>query len=401
MSIHSASAVLTVEVDPAVTGETPGPLGKADAERLGQAIANDLQRLLDHLPRHGLVVMGGLYDSTELLRPGMPVFQAMADLYRHAMPAGDFQPSIMTIGAQGDHFPLAGLEPGPAHGKGPLLLIPFTLLGTGEHTEALRLQMETRLLERGQGSAETGKVISDATGIQPLNLFYTTLDDLGALMRVQLDNAGFHGLWDLIDSALYPRTDPNRCVLDSGHCFLVHHNVAYSLHQTCRHWARHQGPGAADELEDGYAAWQRLLRQYVAGLAAHGLTVCHVPGSANHAAMLDANLERAFAYAQTAALMPDRNVLQDNLLDGDPDRATRLELQRHDLPDLGPVLFAVRGFDANGRCLFHRHDYPLSPAAVHEIPESWRRHAETRNISLGEAVIQGLPAMDMSAEPGG
>ena len=391
MSIHAASAVLTVEIDPTASGVAPGPLQKADAEHLGQAMAADLQRLLDNLPRHGLVVMGGLYDSTELLRPGLPVFQAMTDLYRNAMPSGEFQPSIMTIGAQGDRFPLAGLEPGRDQSKGPLLLIPFTLLGTPETVSALRQQMETRLLERGQGSVETGRMIERAVGIEPVNLFYATLDDIGALMRVQLDNAGFQGLWDLIDAALYPRAEPIRCLLDSGHCFLVHHNVAYVRQEVFRSWAQRQETIEPSALEARYARWQRLQRQYVAGLAAHGLTVCHVPGQAKDDPMLDSTPERAFSHAQTAALMPEQTVLHDSLHDGNPDQVCRLELTRHDLPDLGPVVFAVRGLDANGRCVFHRHDYPLEPAAVPVIPQSWRQHAETRDIAFSEQQHVGLP----------
>lgn len=398
MSINAASAVLTVEIDPTVSDVRPGALQKADAEQLGQAMAADLQRLLDNLPRHGLVVMGGLYDSTELLRPGLPVFQAMADLYRNAMPAGDFQPSIMSIGAQGKRFPLAGLEPARVQGKGPLLMIPFTLLGTPEAVDALRQQMEARLLERGQGSVETGRVIQRAAGIQPVNLFYATLDDIGALMRVQLDNAGFSGLWDLVDAALYPRVDPIRCLLDSGHCFLVHHNVAYVRHEVFRSWAQHQKTLEPSALEAGYARWQRLQRQYVAGLAAHGLTVCHVPGQAKDDPMLDHSPERAFSYAQTAALMPEQTVLHDSLCDGNPDQVCRLELTRHDLPDLGPVVFAVRGLDADGRCVLHRHDYPLEPAAVQGIPQAWRQHADARDIAFSEQQRIGLPRAETPAD---
>lgn len=397
MSIHAASAVLTVEVDPTAASAAPGPLQRPDAERLGQAMAADLQRILDQLTRHGLVVMGGLYDSTELLRPGLPVFQAMADLYRNAMPGGTFQPSIMTIGAQGDSFPLAGLEPGRTQAKGPLYLVPFTVLGTLEATHALRQQMESRLLERGQGSVETGRIIQSATGLHPLNLFYATLDDLGALMRVQLDNAGFDGLWDLIDAALYPRPEPYRCRHDTGHCYLVHHNVAYARHQSFRCWADGRESADPQALETGYAAWQRLHRQYVAGLTAHGLTVCHVPAAASGDPMLTRPPEQAFGHAQTSALMPEQVVLQDSLQDGDPDQASRLELVRHDLPELGPVLFAIRGLDAEGRCLFHRHDYPLQPTAVDAIAESWREHATVQGIALTEDQTSGLPPVAAGA----
>lgn len=401
MTAHAAFAVLTVEVNPGEIPDVLPPLQREDAEKLGHAMARDLQRLIDGLEQYGLVAIGGFYDSTELLRPGLPVFQAMADLYRSAMPQGGFQPSIMSIGAQGDSFPLNGLEPSTATDSSPLLLIPFAVVGEEQSMDHLRQQLETRLLEKGQGSVETGRVIENSAGLRPHNLFYATLDDLCALMRVQLDHAGFTGLWDLIDAALFPRSEPVRCLLDEGHCFLGHHNVAYTRHVRYRSWRQRQSGQTPEALITQYGQWHRRQRQYVAGLAAHGLSVCHVPDQADNDPLLNDDLQQAFAHAQMAALMPEQPVLHDCLLDGPLDAAVDLTLRRYSLPELGPVLFTIEARDADGGLVFAQHDYPLRPDAVESVPQQWQQQAKRLGLQLHREDIAGLPEDDAASGTAG
>ncbi|MEX0729181.1 MAG: hypothetical protein WED00_17470 [Aquisalimonadaceae bacterium] len=385
--VSAIPGVLTVEVDLNSVSEgqkPPPPLDRPTAETLGWSMAEDLRRMLGELDRYGLVTLGGLYDMTELLRPGLPIVDILLELYRRSLPDTRFQPHLITIGAQGDAFPIAEIAPRRTPGSGPLFLIPFLFVGEPDAIDTLGIRMEKALLEKGQASMKTGTIIQSEFAINPLNLSYATFNDLYALLKIQLENSGFGELWTLLDAALFPRGTPARVQLREGNLFLIDQNIVYTRYPGFPEWAERFKPG--DDVLAGYADWQRLQRQYTAGLEAHGLTVRTVPGIQDTRAMETLEPEAAFGLAQQYSLPDDSDRMQEVLADtGNLAQSHRLTVVEHRLPQLGPVAFTVSAETADGQTLFMANEYPLTPAALQTIPESWRNLASEYNATIEES----------------
>src|SRR5690554_3806751 len=138
--VSAIPGVLTVEVDLDTVSKRqipPPPLDRATAEKLGWSMADDLQRMLGDLEQYGMITMGGLYDMTELLQPGLPMVDILLELYRRSLPGSRFQPQLMTIGTQGDTFPIPEIAPRRTPGSGPLFLIPFVFVGEPDAMDTL------------------------------------------------------------------------------------------------------------------------------------------------------------------------------------------------------------------------------------------------------------------------
>ncbi len=401
--VSAIPAVLTVEVelDSVSRGQIPPPALDSDAgEGLSWSIADDLRRVTGELERFGLVVLCGLYDTTELLRPGLPVADILMELYRQSLPDSRFQPRLMSICAHDDDFPIPEIAPLRRPGSGPLFLIPFIFLGDSDDIESLAERMEQTLLEKGRASVKTANLIQQGFGVNPVNLSYATINDLCALMKVQLEHNGFGGLWTLLESALFPANEPVRVHLDAGNLFLHHRGIVYTRHCGFAEWIQRFVDADNDQAEpgpDGYGRWQRIQRQYVAGLKAHGLTVLTVPSGAETLALETADPADAFGIAQQYALPPEADRTQQVVVDtGSLQQVASLSLTEHRLPELGPVAYTVLACDADDRILFMAHEYPLQPDAVRSIPGSWRAIGEQYGTALqehqpGEILVAGDP----------
>lgn len=378
--LSATPAVLTVELDlePVSRGaRPPAPLGRDDAEALGWAMAEDLQRMLGGLDQYGLVVLGGLYDLTELLQPGLGMVDILMELYQRSLPDTRFQPQLMCIGTQGEQFPVEAITPSRQPGAGPLLAIPFLFIGTPQDIDRLSTKMEKTLLEKGQASLQTGQLITDRFGVQPLNLSYATFNDLCALLRIQLEHNGFAGLWQLLEASLFPEDKPVEVSLDGGNSFLIKQNVCYTRFLAFDDWVREHPE--AENPRQGYGEYQRNQRQYVAGMQAHGITVlAYLP-------MDDwpSDTGQAYAKAQHHALPGELDFAQQVVVPAESlDAAIRLSLTEHRLPQLGPVAYSILAEAADGSALFLAHEYPLVPRAVQSIPERWAAIGKELGLEL-------------------
>ncbi|MCC5809296.1 MAG: hypothetical protein JJU06_02900 [Ectothiorhodospiraceae bacterium] len=408
--ISATPAVLTVELDLDLVNRgarPPAPLDRDDAEALGWALAEDLQRMLGSLNDYGLVVLGGLYDLTELLQPGLAMVDILMDLYQRSLPDTRFQPQLMCIGTQGEQFPVQAIAPTRQPGAGPLLAIPFLFLGTPEDIDRLSTKMEKTLLEKGQASLKTGQLITDRFGVQPLNLSYATFNDLCALLRIQLEHNGFAGLWQLLEASLFPGDKPTRVSLDGGNLFLIKNNVCYTRFLTYDAWATLHPE--TEKLQQGYADWQRNQRQYVAGLQAHGITVLpHLPGD-NGDDLSEQDVVQAYADAQHQALPGELDFAQQVVIPAETlDTAAHLSLTEHRMTQLGPVAYSVIAESGDGSILFLAHEYPLVPRAVQTIPERWNAIAAELGLELetfhpGEMITSsnGRTLLPLPEHPGG
>src|SRR5699024_8064726 len=139
----SCPGVLALELAP---GEQPQRLSleRDEAEVLAGFMADDLRGLLPGAEEGKLVVAGAHFDSTELLRPGFPVFTTLDGL------AARLEGGVLAFGARDGHMPAKPLVPDPALAGGALRLLPWTIMVNPQLAETLGPAMEVELVGRGE-----------------------------------------------------------------------------------------------------------------------------------------------------------------------------------------------------------------------------------------------------------
>lgn len=398
-ALSATPAVLTIEMDSRLimSGQRPPePLSRDAAEVLAAAIAADLRRILGDVVRDaGLILPAALYDLTELLQPGLPRVEALLDVYRSSLRGGPFEAHLLALGSAGGRFPIAELMPARAPGSGPLLAVPFALVAPGPALDAVRERLESDLLEKGRASLDTDRVVRGQFGIEPVNLTYATFHDLGALLRVQLAHAGFEPLWQIVETALYRPDEPLQVTLPSGNRFLALFGRVWTPALGFDAWVdRHHPDAEAQAAIDGYAAWQKAQRQYMAGLGAHGLEV--IPAEPRPG-VYAADVESALSVAQQASLPDPLRFTVTVSGTADVTSASAVVLTEQAAADIGPFAYTVLVQGAGGELAFLGHEYPLAPGALAAIREEWEGRARQLGASFqierpAQAVVSGRPA---------
>ena len=260
----------------------PALLEATQAEQMLAHLAADLQALLPDISRCGLIAPGALYDQTQVLRPGYPVFAALEATATGD--AGRFQPGLASIGAAGGRMPVDDLQPFDDVPLGMLQVLPLAIHGPAALVAELGHAMEYRFLEEGQLSAHSANWLAAAFGISINHARLMTLTDLNALLRLQLEHFGFLPLWDLLDAALTGREEELAVTTAAGQTFQWRDAAVHTDFQTFDYWANEGGgaglPAGNSALAEAYADHTREMRQYLTTLGAHGLTVeFHLPGA--------------------------------------------------------------------------------------------------------------------------
>jgi len=359
--------LVAVETDPTVyygpDARRPAVLAARDAEQMLAHLAADLQALLPGIADCSLIAAGALYDQTQLMRPGFPVFAALEATA--ATPAsGAFRAGLVSVGAAEGRLPVDALQPLTNLPLGALLLLPVVVHGPAERLSELGQSMEYRFLEEGQLSAHSAAWLASAFKVTINHARFMTLTDLSALLRMQLDHFGFLPLWELLDAALSGRAEPLAVETPGGQRLEWRDGAVHAVFETFDYWAS-EGAGAAVpaqrlRLAEGYGQRTRELRQYLATLGAHGVGVeFHLPGERRP-------LEGSFlaeASGQAAA-------------DGAP------AITEHGFDNVGTVAisFAREGTVTNY--------YPLSPRGLNDIHASLRdRVAAGRTVAFPGTIV--------------
>jgi hypothetical protein len=333
----------------------PRLLSKSDADQLLAHVSADLAALIPDSNRCSLVGAGALFDQTQLLRPGYPIFKCLDNTLRES--GRGHGSRLLSIGASNQLMPLPDLQPQADIPLGILQVLPLLVSGPAAEVKALGLEMEHVFLEKGQLSAQSAKWLEAAFGIRLNHARFMTLTDLRAMFHLQLEHFGFLPLWQLIDAALEQSGGELSVDTPGGARFTWQDGAVHTEYQTFDHWAQ-AGLGKAidsyrGKLAEGYANWTRQMRQYLTTLRAHAVPVVfHLPGQA---APLGGSffVEAGMAHSQEC----DACVTE------------------HSFAELGTV------------CVSHAHDgrlehyYPLAPQGINEI------HAAIRQSSLADAVV--------------
>lgn len=388
--LSAIAAVLTVELAPDAVAQgyqPPRPLERTQGEELAWALAADLQQVLGDLQDYGLVVPTALYDLTEILRPGLPMVDILMELYRGGLQGGPFQPQLMAIGAHQGHWPVAAIAPERTPGAGPMLGLPLVFVGPAEAMADLERRLEEHLLEKGRAGLRTRELMESDFQVPAVNLAYATFNDLCAMLRLQLEQHGFAELWSLLQGALFHPERRQVTRLDSGNAFWLDGGRVYTPFYTLAQWQAEGGDGI-----DGYAAWLRAQRQYMAGLGAHGLQV--VLCSADPA-LASACANKGVTRLQESTL-PHQDRLRETDVEAREDQSTnvaRLILTEQTVPDLGPIAYTAETLGPDGQLLERSHDYPLHPGALQRIQADWQARAR----ALGAHFEQARPGRVLTA----
>ncbi len=379
------AGLLAIELDPQAdpTGVPPPPLTVAAAAALAGHLAKDLDRILDGIAHLGLILPGALYDQTEVLRPGFPLFQALAELYSGRSRRMEFTPQLMALGTDQGFFPVPTINPLRRPGSGPLLLLPFCFIGSDPDIARLARVMEDTLLQNGEVSSATGEAVQQAFGLKALNLSFATAGDLCALLRTQLEANGFLPLWELLEHAWFERPGTRSIALDAGNRYLIAEDHAHTPFYTFNDWAQF-GPGRAlppAELGAGYAEWTRAQRQYSMALEAYGLHVRQVlanPGLEGTLATATGETALA-AFREIPCLSGD--YLVERIFHNDSERPERqVSITHQATPELGTLAYTVTTLDATGQLARLEHHYPLRPQGLQLIIDQWVQRCADQGI---------------------
>ncbi|AGY91623.1 hypothetical protein SPICUR_03135 [Spiribacter curvatus] len=396
-ALSATPAVLTVELDPEhiMRQRPPEALSRDNAELLAAPIADDLRRIVgEEIAEAGLVMPAALYDLTELLRPGLPMVEALLDIYRGSLRGGPFIPQLLTLGSNAGRFPESAIAPLRRPGSGPLLAIPFALVAPGEQLDPLRQKLEGVLLEKGSAGLATDRALRQLMGVEPVNLSYATFHDLSALMKVQLEHAEFGSLWQLIEAALYRPDSVEDCRLDTGNRLIGTGGEVWTPWLSFDAWAaHHQAP--PEQAVAGYGAWMRNQRQYMAGLESHGMSVHPVaPTRGGEADDPEIALSVAQAHVISAEQPWYREIITD---DPQVESATIVTVTEQSDAQLGPVAYTALVQAADGQLITLVHDYPVRPEGIQAIIGHWQARAEALGATWrmerpGQISAAGNPA---------
>jgi hypothetical protein len=256
----------------------PALLGDSEAEQMLAHLAADLQSLLPEISRCSLIAAGALFDQTQVLRPGFPLFAAL-EATAFGSDAERFRAGLVSIGAKDGRMPVEELQPLDDIPLGMLQLLPLVLQGPAELVGEMGRQMEYRFLEEGQLSAHSANWLSTAFGISIQHARLMTLTDLSALLRLQLEHFGFLAMWELLDAALAERADPLTVTTPNGQTYEWRDGAVHTVFETFDHWANRGGgadlPAGRLALAEAFGDRVREMRQYLTTLRGHGLTVSY------------------------------------------------------------------------------------------------------------------------------
>lgn len=197
-TISSCLGVFALELSP---GTCPAHtvLDQSVAGELACLIARDLAAFIGSAADLDLVLLAGLFDPVELLRPYWPLHAELERIVAQAPDNG--APRVIAIGAHDGQLPEL-LCPHPDYQEGSLRLLPFLLRGDAAAVAKVGALFEQTLLDTGMAEADTALFAQEAFGACVEHARYLTTYDLAAMTAMQYDNVGLGALWPLIETAL-------------------------------------------------------------------------------------------------------------------------------------------------------------------------------------------------------
>jgi hypothetical protein len=253
-SLHPIRLAVGIELRPPPS-DARFVLERDAAERLGEAIGNDLARCVASVTAARLVTGPALLEPGQVLSPAHGPFAAMQTV------AGRVdEPGLTTIGAVGGRLSHDSLRPVREPPDGLFLVLPLLLLAPADSGDALASELEQTLFDAGGLHPPSLAALADGTGLEPVHAQLMTWTDLAALVKMQLAGAGLDPFWPPVEHALVAPDEDASIELPAG---------------LRAHWSGDEGgwtlpfrlPEDAPTDED--ALWLRAFRQTVVLLESH------------------------------------------------------------------------------------------------------------------------------------
>ncbi|TVQ34295.1 MAG: hypothetical protein EA370_10900 [Wenzhouxiangella sp.] len=338
---HHIRLAVGIEVEPGGTGRRV--LEKTQCEALAAELAADLARVVPSAGNGLLAVAGSLLEPAELLRPGLPAWQALEGLTRPVVRDHGLAGQLLAIGAYQGRLPDARLRPSDQNPEGQFLVMPLLLVCEAASAEAIEQALEDNLFERGAVHPPARARLSDATGWANAHAQLLTANDLIALQHVQMDTAGLGAFWPVVEHVL---VEPDR---DQDFTLPGELNARWQAGEqelmiSFSSFDQHAGS------PDDYALWVRAFRSLLALIGTHAIKR-RIESSLVHDERLDCLVEARGRCEQgnglTEQVHPDCGLIAWTLVDdrhqlnlyplsGDAMARVRDDMARRELPRSRP-----------------------------------------------------------------
>lgn len=246
-------------------------------------LAAELRAISPRFEKCTLSMAGALFDQAQVLRPQFPLFKALESLERSGIPDNQAQAGLLAVGAEDQQVPRAELQPEPRIFPGTLQLLPLVLAAPADPGAGPDTGINELFAGLGQLSGGLTSEIGEHFQVSAKQARFMTIQQLGDLLRRQLESQGFLPLWELLDAAIRSSSDTLEVRTGQGLRFKWQQGAIHGYFETFDWWAR-LGAGSAavapgGQLQTAYTAWTREYRHYRRVLEEHGVTLAlHLPG---------------------------------------------------------------------------------------------------------------------------
>lgn len=267
-SLRHLPLFVAIESQPESISAEVFMFSRSMARQLLAHISADLAEILPSVQKTAITTSGAMYDQSQLLRPGLPIFNTLSELLEASFSGQNFQPRLLAFGEHKGQLPNIALMPESGLIGGSFQLIPLQLSASGDLIDSLAAQLEHLLLEKGQLSAHSAQWLQEELGQKIVHARLMTLNDVLAMLYMQLETTGLAPLWEWLEKMLHKPAFTADISLEGGPA-IEYHNGAVNLHfLSFDQWAaRNKKP---DEI---YLTWLNRYRQASLLLEAHGLEV--------------------------------------------------------------------------------------------------------------------------------
>ncbi|VAW42692.1 hypothetical protein MNBD_GAMMA01-495 [hydrothermal vent metagenome] len=324
-------------------------------KQLNQQISKELLAILPQLNDSSYAIVGGLYQSSELLQPGFPIHTQLRQYANAALKGENNRRNQLVIGANEQGNLPAGLVLDTNAQVSPLLLLPFVIVT--EHAKTKEI-FEQQLMHKGMGSIELLQQVQNTIGTKVRHINFMTILDLAAMMHNHLQMAGFESLWQLLEQAMFSQNPKTKVTTPQFNEFYLSKKIIFTPFFSLVFWGT-KGPGKtlADKQEK-YLHYIQVQRQYIATLREHGLDVRQfVPTPQTW--MPDTE-HICFATLEQSRLAGD--YYHEIIKPIDPNK--NINVDKHTHQHLGVLFFQVT--DENEGLEFY---YPVTSDGIHKIEE--------------------------------
>ena len=107
----------------------PRLLDRGEAEQILAHLSTDLAGQFAEIKSCALSLAGALYDQTQLLRPGYPVFSCLESMLGASFGDRQFQASLLSFGSESGRMPEQELQPSSDIPLGLLQTLPIVVSG--------------------------------------------------------------------------------------------------------------------------------------------------------------------------------------------------------------------------------------------------------------------------------